>query len=46
MQDCLEEIFGGPCRGRTYGQLIKSLDEDLPSTTSQDLSSLTDRGEG
>ena len=23
MQVCLEEIFGGPCRGRTYGPLIK-----------------------
>ncbi len=25
--------FGEPCRGRTYGQLIKSLAEDLPEDT-------------
>jgi len=23
MQVCLEDSFGGPCRGRTYGPLIK-----------------------
>jgi hypothetical protein len=25
--------FGGPCRGRTYGPLIKSPVEDLPQNT-------------
>jgi len=24
---------GGPCRGRTYGPLIKSTDETLPTLT-------------
>jgi len=27
--------FGGPCRGRTYGPLIKSPAEDLPENTQQ-----------
>jgi hypothetical protein len=31
--------FGGPCRGRTYGPLIKSLDEALPQDTQQKESS-------
>ena len=26
---------GGPCRGRTYGTLIKSPAEDLPQDTQQ-----------
>jgi hypothetical protein len=30
------EKFGGPCRGRTYGPLIKSLPEDLPQNTLQE----------
>jgi hypothetical protein len=29
------EKFGGPCRGRTYGPLIKSPVEDLPESTHQ-----------
>ena len=33
------ETFGGPCRGRTYGPLIKSLAEDLPQNTLQEESS-------
>ena len=31
-------IFGGPCRGRTYGPLIKSCDDTLPPETQDDLS--------
>ena len=30
------EEFGGPCRGRTYGPLIKSLADDLPQDTLQE----------
>jgi hypothetical protein len=30
---------GGPCRGRTYGPLIKSLAEDSPQRTLQEESS-------
>jgi hypothetical protein len=33
---CNGSIFGGPCRGRTYGPLIKSLPEDLPQNTLQE----------
>ena len=29
--------FGGPCRGRTYGPLIKSSDGPKPEPTQQDL---------
>jgi len=29
------EKFGGPCRGRTYGPLMKSPDEALPQDTPQ-----------
>ena len=29
------EEFGGPCRGRTYGPLIKSPAEVLPEDTHQ-----------
>ena len=31
--------FGEPCRGRTYGPLIKSLLESLPQDTQQEESS-------
>ena len=31
--------FGGPCRGRTYGPLIKSPAETLPQDTQQEESS-------
>ena len=31
--------FGGPCRGRTYGPLMKRPDEDLPEDTQQEESS-------
>ena len=34
--------FGGPCRGRTYGPLIKSLVDDLPKDTQKDQSAATD----
>jgi hypothetical protein len=30
--------FGGPCRGRTHGPLIKSLAEDLPQNTQENVS--------
>jgi len=30
---CKWLICGGPFRGRTYGPLIKSTDEDLPQDT-------------
>ena len=30
------EEFGGPCRGRTYGPLIKSPPETLPQDTQQE----------
>jgi len=33
------ETFGGPCRGRTYGPLIKSPAEDLSQETQQEESS-------
>ena len=33
------EKFGGPCRGRTYGPLIKSPAEDLTQDTQQGESS-------
>ena len=32
-------IFGGPCRGRTHGPLIKSLVEDISQNTLQEESS-------
>jgi len=35
---CKWLIFGGPCRDRTYGPLIKSLVENLPEDTQQDQS--------
>ena len=35
--------FGGPCRGRTYGPLIKSPAEELPQDTQQEES--TAKGE-
>jgi hypothetical protein len=38
-KDVAAEVFGGPCRGRTYGPLMKSLTEDLPQDTLQDESS-------
>ena len=31
-----EVRFGGPCRGRTYGPLIKSLAADPTSNTQQE----------
>ena len=33
------DCFGGPCRGRTYGPLIKSPAEDLPQNTQHEESS-------
>jgi hypothetical protein len=35
---CKRLIFGGPCRGRTYGPLIKSPAERLTQNTQDDLS--------
>ena len=35
--------FGGPCRGRTYGPLIKSPAEDLPQNTHEEQSSAKDK---
>ena len=32
------EEFGGPCRGRTYGPLIKSSDQPQPEPTQDELS--------
>ena len=34
-----DEKFDGPCRSRTFGPLIKSLDEGLPQNTQQEQSS-------
>ena len=34
--------FGGPCRGRTYGPLIKSLVDGLPEDTQQEQSAAKD----
>ena len=36
--------FGGPCRGRTYGPLIKSHAESLSQHTQQDKSSAKEEG--
>ena len=38
---CKWLMFGGPCRGRTYGPLNKSPAEDLPQDTQEELSSVT-----
>jgi len=37
-----EVWFGGPCRGRTYGPLIKSPDEALSQSTQQNPSVVKD----
>ena len=35
-RDVRVEEFGGPCRGRPYGPLVKSPAEDQPQATRQD----------
>ena len=38
---CKRLMFGWPCWGRTHGPLIKSLADDLPKDSQEELSSVT-----